>query len=106
MGKFTVEVTQVYKVTRTIKVEVEAEDWESAVERLRSGDEDVPSFEDTRWTTGWNLMNEEYVGAEEDKTVKGYADELYDADPNCDHVIVNAPGGGVKCEKCSGWFCY
>ena len=32
--------------------------------------------------------------------------ELYDADPNCDHFVVDAPGGGVKCTKCPGWFCY
>lgn len=31
---------------------------------------------------------------------------LYDADPNCMHEIVDAPGGGVRCEKCGGWFCY
>jgi len=33
-------------------------------------------------------------------------DELYNADPECDHHIVSAPGGGVKCNKCAGWFCY
>ena len=31
---------------------------------------------------------------------------LYNADQNCKHKIVCAPGGGVKCTKCSGWFCY
>lgn len=29
--------------------------------------------------------------------------ELWDADPN---VTYAAPGGGVKCRKCPGWFCY
>lgn len=33
-------------------------------------------------------------------------EELYDADPNCDHRVVGASGGGIKCTKCSGWFCY
>jgi hypothetical protein len=30
---------------------------------------------------------------------------LYDADPNCKHVIVEE-WSGVKCKKCDGWFCY
>lgn len=32
--------------------------------------------------------------------------ELYDADPNCVHIVKPAPGGGIKCMKCPGWFCY
>lgn len=32
--------------------------------------------------------------------------ELWDADPNCEHDIKAQPGGGVRCLKCSGWFCY
>ena len=32
--------------------------------------------------------------------------ELWDANPNCVHDIQPAPGGGVRCTKCSGWFCY
>ena len=35
-----------------------------------------------------------------------YDDELWDSDENCDHNIIDAPGGGVKCTKCNGWFCY
>lgn len=31
---------------------------------------------------------------------------LYNADPNCEHDIQPQWGGGVKCEKCTGWFCY
>ena len=30
--------------------------------------------------------------------------ELFNADPNCEHNVVCAPCGGVKCTKCSGWF--
>jgi len=37
---------------------------------------------------------------------KEYHDELWDATPDCDGDIVNAPGGGVKCTKCRGWGCY
>ena len=33
-------------------------------------------------------------------------DELWGADPKCDRRIKSASGGGVKCTKCSGWFCY
>lgn len=30
--------------------------------------------------------------------------ELWDADPNCDHDI-EVLWIGVKCKKCGGWFC-
>mgnify|MGYP000847438382 CR=1 FL=1 len=29
---------------------------------------------------------------------------LYDADPNCDHVI-RSEWSGIKCTKCKGWYC-
>jgi hypothetical protein len=32
--------------------------------------------------------------------------ELYEADPECEHEVEDAPGGGVRCTKCSGWFCF
>lgn len=32
-------------------------------------------------------------------------EDLYDADPNCDHNVVSR-WSGVKCSKCPGWFCY
>ena len=32
-------------------------------------------------------------------------DELYNADPECDHRVVCAPGGVIKCVKCTGWVC-
>ena len=35
-----------------------------------------------------------------------YEEELWDAEPDCDHEIVSASGGGIKCTKCGGWFCY
>ena len=31
--------------------------------------------------------------------------ELLEADPNCDHKIINL-WSGIKCKKCNGWFCY
>lgn len=31
---------------------------------------------------------------------------LWDANPTCQHDIQPAPGGGIKCTKCRGWFCY
>lgn len=33
-------------------------------------------------------------------------DFLWEADPNCVHDIQSASGGGIRCTKCSGWFCY
>lgn len=44
--------------------------------------------------------------SDEDDRLSYKTDELYNADPECDHHIVSAPGGGVKCNKCAGWFCY
>lgn len=34
------------------------------------------------------------------------ADELYGGNTGCDHYVVPASGGGVKCAKCTAWFCY
>ena len=36
-------------------------------------------------------------------------DELFGADPDCEHDIVSRGilnGGGVYCRKCNGWFCF
>lgn len=33
-------------------------------------------------------------------------EELWNADPNCEHNIISMPSGGVKCTKCKGWCCY
>ena len=35
-----------------------------------------------------------------------YNHDLLGGDPNCEHNVVAAAGGGVKCTKCPGWFCY
>jgi len=32
--------------------------------------------------------------------------ELWQAKPDCRHHIICAPGGGIVCTKCRGWFCY
>jgi predicted RNase H-like HicB family nuclease len=42
----------------------------------------------------------------EEEGPKWETEELFDADPDCDHQVKDAPGGGVKCTKCNGWFCY
>lgn len=31
---------------------------------------------------------------------------LYQGDAACRHRVVSSPGGGVKCVKCPGWFCF
>lgn len=33
-------------------------------------------------------------------------EELWNANPDCTHEIIDALGGGVKCIKCAGWMCY
>lgn len=42
----------------------------------------------------------------EDESVWSEDEELWNADPDCKHNIVCASGGGIKCTKCSGWFCF
>lgn len=32
--------------------------------------------------------------------------ELWGRTEGCDGLVVSASGGGVKCTKCRGWFCY
>lgn len=46
--KFTVTVTQVLRIERTLEVEVEAVSREAAVEALENGEQDIPS-EDEKW---------------------------------------------------------
>lgn len=38
----------------------------------------------------WKALNDSY---------------LYGADSNCAHDVQPQPGGGIKCEKCDGWYC-
>ena len=63
MGKFKVKVTQRYTVDRVVVMDIEADDQASAVERVESGDVDLPKFEDHHWVSGWDLKNEEVVAA-------------------------------------------
>lgn len=58
MGKHRIRIMQVFKTTRTIEIEVEAEDEHQAVEEVSSGAIDTPDFDDPRWQTGWDLQNE------------------------------------------------
>jgi len=59
MPTFKIKIVQVYKCTREIELDVEADDLESATERAESGDEETPDFEDPRWNSFWDLENEE-----------------------------------------------
>ncbi|MGF2715825.1 hypothetical protein ACQUY5_26900 [Bacillus cereus] len=43
---------------------------------------------------------------EEEANPDTFEFELYNADEDCEHDIQPASGGGVKCLKCNGWFCY
>lgn len=46
-----------------------------------------------------NSYKSYYVGSK-------WNDELWNANPNCDHRVISPSGGGVKCIKCNGWICY
>lgn len=53
-------------------------------------------------------MTREKKSKEEDlernKPRLGEEDELWEADPNCEHDIETL-WSGIKCRKCKGWYC-
>jgi hypothetical protein len=61
-----------------------------------------------RLKTGWKKRLRELCGYEDPAPSKAldWKGELWNADPSCAHNVVDAPGGGVRCTKCSGWLCY
>ena len=58
MQTFTIQVTQAYRATRVIDLEVPATDAETALEDVASGGVDLPAFDSPDWQTGWELMDE------------------------------------------------
>lgn len=60
MMTFKVRVTQGYRAERSIVIDVDADDSESALESIASGAVEVPDFDDPGWSTGWDLQNEGY----------------------------------------------
>jgi hypothetical protein len=40
------------------------------------------------------------------KDIQGTEWGLWNATPDCNGRVISAPGGGVKCTKCQGWFCF
>lgn len=59
MGKHRIKIIQVFKATRMVEIDVDAENEDEAVENVASGAIDTPDFDDPRWKTGWDLQNEE-----------------------------------------------
>ena len=45
-------------------------------------------------------LTQEHEMSQEDSQI------LFDADPNCNHTYDQKCMSGIKCNKCSGWFCY
>jgi hypothetical protein len=56
------------------------------------------------------MRKKDIIDVDERPICKEYQKEysLYSATANCDGRIFDNfyGGGGVKCTKCSGWFCY
>lgn len=47
------------------------------------------------------------LGKSEEDAVESFPDYgLFEADENCTHEIIDARGGGIKCAKCPGWYCF
>ena len=59
MARHRIRIIQVFRTTRSIEIEVEADDEYDACEGMSSGAIDAPDFDDPRWQTGWDLQNEE-----------------------------------------------
>ncbi|WP_256754791.1 hypothetical protein [Mesorhizobium sp. Mes31] len=59
MARHRIRIIQVFRTTRSIEIEVEADDEHDAREGMSSGAIDTPDFDDPRWQTGWDLQNEE-----------------------------------------------
>ena len=60
MSKHRVTIVQIFRAERRITVEIDAADRESTIEELQSGAIDAPDFDDPRWATGWDILNEVY----------------------------------------------
>lgn len=61
MSRHRIRIVQVYRVERAIEIDVEADDLDWAIERMASGDEDMPHHDDPRWLSGWDLQNEDVI---------------------------------------------
>ncbi len=59
MARHRIRIIQVFRTTRSIEIEVEADDEYDACEGVSSGATDAPDFDDPHWQTGWDLRNEE-----------------------------------------------
>lgn len=59
MPKFPVKVKQIYRVTRSITMEVEADDQADARRNASFGEVDLPEWSDERWKEHWTLQGEE-----------------------------------------------
>lgn len=55
-----IKIIQKYVAVREIVIEVADSDPDSALERVSSGEIDIPSFDDDGWRTGWDLQDESY----------------------------------------------
>ena len=60
MSKHKITIVHIFRAERRITVEIDAADRESAIEDLQSGEIDAPDFDDPRWVTGWDILNEVY----------------------------------------------
>lgn len=56
---FKLRVIQVFRVERAIRIEVDAENEDTAIELATIGEIDLPDFDDPRWRTSWVLENED-----------------------------------------------
>lgn len=54
----------------------------------------------------FNKLTADYAAVMEAEAKHAEQYPLWNADPNCVHDEQPASGGGVKCRKCSGWFCF
>ena len=58
MASFPLKVIQQFEVLREIDVTVDGVSLDDALEQLKSGSVDIPSFDDPNWQSNWRLQSE------------------------------------------------
>lgn len=54
-----IKIVPVYRVVRTITIQVELDEKEQAVDLIESGGIEAPAFDNKGWRDDWDLQNEE-----------------------------------------------
>lgn len=59
-----IRVEQEYNVVRTVYVKVDADDPQTALEAINSGEVELPEFTSSMWVDSWRLIDERSASQE------------------------------------------